>query len=132
RPGSQDRDQRQPPACVRAPTMRMTGAIAVRETSMLRAAILLSLFLLCDAAKAQDIPGIELCTRETKMDRRTGCLQSNVEYLHQLVRKNAAESQQKLAAANNEITALKAVLVGLQATMARLQTAQEKLEKAPE
>jgi hypothetical protein len=106
--------------------MRMTGGIAAKETPMMRAAIWLSLFLLCDAAKAQDIPGIELCTHETKMDRRTGCLQSNVEYLHQLVRKNAAESQQKLAAANNEITALKATIAALQASVAKLQTAAEK------
>ena len=93
---------------------------------MMRAAILLSLLVLCNAAKAQDIPGIELCTHETKMDRRTGCLQSNVEYLHQLVRKNAAESQQKLAAAGNEITALKASVAALQASVAKLQTASEK------
>ena len=93
---------------------------------MMRVAILFSLLVLCDAARAQDIPGIELCTREAKMDRRTGCLQSNVEFLHQLVRKNAAETQQKLLAASNEIAALKAALAGLQATVAKLQALPEK------
>ena len=93
---------------------------------MMRAAILLSLLFLCDAAKAQDIPGIELCTHETKMDRRTGCLQSNVEYLHQVIRKNAAEAQQKMAAAVTEIAALKASVAALQASVAKLQTASEK------
>jgi chromosome segregation ATPase len=58
-------------------------------------------------AAAQDVQGIELCTRETRMDRRTGCLQSNIEYLQQLIVKNALDAQQKLAAANREITAQK-------------------------
>jgi septal ring factor EnvC (AmiA/AmiB activator) len=56
---------------------------------------------------AQDVPGIELCTRESRLDRRTGCLQSNIEYLQQLIAKNAADTQQKLAAANREIAAQK-------------------------
>ena len=58
-------------------------------------------------AAAQDVQGIELCTRETRMDRRTGCLQSNIEYLQQLIAKNALDAQQKLAAANREIAAQK-------------------------
>src|SRR5271170_6127627 len=58
-------------------------------------------------AAAQDVPGIELCTRESRMDRRTGCLQSNIEYLQQLLTKNALDLQQKLAAANREIAAQK-------------------------
>jgi hypothetical protein len=110
--------------------MRITGGIEMKEADMRRAIVFLGLLLLCDAARAQDIPGMELCTHETKMDRRTGCLQSNTEYLHQLIRKNAAEAQ-KLAVANNEITALKSALAGLQVTMARLQAAQEKSQEKP-
>ena len=97
---------------------------------MMRAAILIALLAFCDAARAQDIPGMELCTRETKMDRRTGCLQSNVEYLHQVIRKNAADAQQRLAAASSEIAALKAALASLQATVAKIEAAQK--EKPPE
>ena len=41
------------------------------------------------------------------MDRRTGCLQSNVEYLQQLIAKNSLDTQQRLAAANREIAAQK-------------------------
>jgi uncharacterized protein HemX len=74
-------------------------------------------------ARAQDVPGIELCTRESSMERRTGCLQSNVEYLQRLVAKNAAAAQQKLDAANAEIAALKAALASLQASVAKLSTA---------
>src|SRR5216683_310264 len=62
---------------------------------------------LAAAALAQDVPGIEICTRESRMDRRTGCLQSNVEFLQQVVTRNALDAQQKLSAANREIAALK-------------------------
>jgi hypothetical protein len=105
--------------------MRITGRIEMKEADMVRIGIFLSLLVLCDAARAQDIPGMELCTRETKMDRRTGCLQSNVEYLHQVIRRNAADAQQKLAAANSEIVALKAALAGLQAAVAKVEAAQK-------
>jgi hypothetical protein len=74
-------------------------------------------------APAQDVPGIELCTRENNMDRRTGCLQSNVEYLQRLVAKNAAAAQQKLDAASAEIAALKSALATLRASVDRLQPA---------
>src|SRR5271168_3206247 len=70
-------------------------------------------------AVAQDVPGIELCTRESWMDRRTGCLQSNIEYLQQLIAKNALDTQQKLAAANREIAAQKDALAAVQARLAR-------------
>ena len=34
---------------------------------------------------AQDVPGIEICTVEKAMDRRTSCLQSNVDFLQKTV-----------------------------------------------
>jgi chromosome segregation ATPase len=63
--------------------------------------------VLVATALAQDVPGIEICTHESRMDRRTGCLQSNVDFLQQEVTKNALSNEQKLAAANREIAALK-------------------------
>ncbi len=63
--------------------------------------------MLAAAALAQDVPGIELCTRESQMDRRTGCLQSNVQFLQQVISRNALDTQQKFAAAGREIAALK-------------------------
>ncbi len=55
------------------------------------------------ATLAQDVPGIEICTRESRLDRRTGCLQSNIEFLQQVVARNALDAQQKLGAANRDI-----------------------------
>ena len=84
--------------------MRHTGAMK-RTVSLATAWCAAAVFVA--AALAQDVPGIEVCTRESRMDRRTGCLQSNVEFLQQLVTKNALDAQQKLSAANRDIAALK-------------------------
>jgi chromosome segregation ATPase len=75
------------------------------------------------AGLAQDVPGIEICTRESRMDRRTGCLQSNVEYLQQVVTRNALDSQQKLSAATREIAALKEQLAAANRDLATLKDA---------
>src|ERR1700761_2028786 len=78
-------------------------------------------------ARAQDIPGIEICTVEKTMERRTSCLQSNVDFLQKTIAKLTLDHQQKLDAANRQIDALKISLAGLQKTFGDLQTAQAKL-----
>ena len=83
-----------------------------------------------DLARAQDIAGIEDCTKTAGLDKRTGCLQSNVNFLQQLVTKNAAEARQRLNGANNEIAALKSVVTGLQASVEELRAAQKAAEQA--
>ena len=90
---------------------------------MIRIGCLAVLLLAGSVACAQDVPGIELCTQETRMDRRTGCLQSNVDYLQKLIAKTAADAQQKLNAAASEISALKAAVATLRASVAALQAA---------
>ena len=77
--------------------------------------------------RAQDIPGIEICTVEKTMERRTSCLQSNVEFLQRTVTKLASDYQSKLDAANRQIEALKAAAVALQKTVADLQTSQKQM-----
>ena len=78
------------------------------------------------AARAQDIPGIEICTVEKTMERRTSCLQSNVDFLQKTITKLTADHQQKLDAANRQIEGLKAAVVGLQKVVDDLQAAQKK------
>lgn len=82
-------------------------------------------------AAAQDVPGIENCSAEKAMERRTGCLQSNVNYLKAQLTKTSLDGQQKLDAATRQIDALKATVIGLQATIAQLQTRMDALEKKP-
>jgi prefoldin subunit 5 len=77
-------------------------------------------------ARAQDVPGIEICTVEKTMERRTSCLQSNVDFLQKTITKLAADHQQKLDAANRQIEGLKASIISLQKLVDDLQTAQKK------
>jgi uncharacterized protein HemX len=76
---------------------------------------------------AQDVPGIEICTVEKAMDRRTSCLQSNVDFLQKTLTKLSADHQQKLDAANRQIETLKASVASLQKTVADLQAAQKQM-----
>jgi prefoldin subunit 5 len=78
------------------------------------------------SALAQDVPGIEICTVEKTMERRTSCLQSNVDFLQKTITKLNLDHQQKIDAANRQIDALKVTLAGLQKTIGDLQSAQTK------
>jgi TolA-binding protein len=79
------------------------------------------------AAQAQDIPGLEICTAEKTMERRTSCLQSNVEFLQKTITKLQLDHQQKLDAANRQIEALKAYVLAQQKSIDELKAAQAKL-----
>ena len=78
-------------------------------------------------ARAQDVPGIEICTVEKTMERRTSCLQSNVEFLQKTMTKLTIDHQQKIDAANRQIEALKTMVAGLQKVIADLQAAHKQL-----
>jgi hypothetical protein len=78
-------------------------------------------------ALAQDIPGIEICTVEKTMERRTSCLQSNVDFLQKTITKLTIDHQQKIDAANRQIEALKAMVAGLQKVIVDLQAAHKQL-----
>ena len=78
-------------------------------------------------ALAQDIPGIEICTVEKTMERRTSCLQSNVDFLQKTITRLTIDHQQKIDAANRQIEALKAMVAGLQKVIVDLQAAHKQL-----
>ena len=105
---------------------------------MRRAASVCSFFLAAVApAVAQDIRGLENCSAEKQMERRTGCLQANVEFLQQEIRKGAAENRQKLAAAEKDIAAAKTEaaaahkeLAALKDALGKMQAKLDELQKA--
>src|SRR3978361_1364905 len=78
------------------------------------------------ATYAQDVPGIEICTVEKTMERRTSCLQSNVDFLQKTIGKLTADHQQKLDAANRQIEGLKSAVASLQKIIEEQQAAQKK------
>jgi hypothetical protein len=90
-----------------------------KAAQYLRPAVLLLATSLSPAA-AQDIRGIEVCTAEKQMERRTGCLQANVEFLQQALIKLARETQERIAASDRDLTAARAEIAALKSTMEKL------------
>jgi prefoldin subunit 5 len=78
-------------------------------------------------AAAQDVRGLEVCTAEKTMERRTSCLQSNVDFLQKTITRLTLDHQQKIDAANRQIEALKATVAGLQKVIVDLQAAHKQL-----
>ena len=88
----------------------------------------MSLMLVAGAALAQDVPGIEICTVEKTMERRTSCLQSNVDFLKKTMTQAALEQQKKLDAAARDAAAMRAQIEALKGTVATLQKTLDQLQ----
>jgi uncharacterized coiled-coil protein SlyX len=104
----------------------MIGRIVVALV-VLTPCLWMSCLLMPGEVHAQDVPGIEICTVEKTMERRTSCLQSNVNFLQNTINKLNADHQQKIDAANRQIDALKAMVTSLQKSVVDLQAAQKKM-----
>jgi len=89
---------------------------------MMRLLLSLAVVLAITApAVSQDVRGLELCTAEKAMERRTSCLQSNVEFLQQALAKLRRDVQDQLAAGSREATAQKAEIAALKMALTNLQ-----------
>ena len=86
-----------------------------------KTAVAFAVLLMPCCAYAQDVPGIEICTVEKTMERRTSCLQSNVDFLQKTINKLNSDHQQKLDAANRQIEGLKGSVIALQKVVDDLQ-----------
>jgi len=104
----------------------MIGRIALAAPLVLAPFVLICGMLACGPAAAQDVPGIEICTVEKTMERRTSCLQSNVDFLQKTIVKLSIDHQQKLDAANRQIEGLKGAVASLQTIVEDLQAAAKK------
>src|SRR4026209_1247378 len=76
--------------------------------------------LMSSRATAQDIPGLEVCTAEKQMERRTGCLQSNDEFLQQAMSKLKRETQAKVATSGRALPTAPADSATLKSAMEKL------------
>lgn len=83
------------------------------------------------AALAQDVPGIEICTVEKTMERRTSCLQSNINFLQASLTRQVTDSSRKIDAANRRIQALESTVAELRKAVAELQAASERQPQSP-
>ena len=98
----------------------------IRRIALAASAALAPCTLVTSDLWAQDVPGIEVCTVEKTMERRTSCLQSNVDFLQKTITKLAADHQQKLDAAKAQIEGLRSTVASLQKMVDDLQVAQKK------
>ena len=96
-------------------------------TWTLRAAVAVLALAAPAVAAAQDIRGLEICTAEKTMERRTSCLQSNVEFLQQALTKQGRETKTRLDAAEREAKAQQQEIAALKAELAKLRLELAKL-----
>jgi predicted RNase H-like nuclease (RuvC/YqgF family) len=73
-------------------------------------------------AIGQDIRGMEVCTAEKQMERRTSCLQADVDYLQQALIKLDREMHDKNAAADRDLTEARAEIAALKSKIEQLST----------
>jgi peptidoglycan hydrolase CwlO-like protein len=92
--------------------------------------VLLAVIAAAPPIAAQDVRGLEVCTAEKAMERRTSCLQSNVEFLQQALAKHVRETETKLKAASREAAAQKGEIAALKNEMAKLQRELAELKKS--
>jgi prefoldin subunit 5 len=76
------------------------------------------------------VPGIEICTVEKTMERRTSCLQSNVDFLQKTITKLSLDNQRRIDAASRQIDALKATVASLEKLVEEQKKAIEEVKKA--
>src|ERR1041385_3112905 len=114
--------------CLRRETRRRRGKLMIVRMVFAVTLVLLSCALLPARAAAQDVPGIEICTVEKTMERRTSCLQSNVDFLQKTITRLGIDHQQKIDAANRQIEALKVAIAGLQKRLDELQAPKKPVE----
>ncbi len=76
---------------------------------------------------------MEVCTAEKQMERRTACLQADVEFLQQALNKLAHETQDRIAAADRNLGAAQAEIAALKSEMEKLNSelAQSKAKADP-
>jgi hypothetical protein len=98
---------------------------------MKRIAAAVCLLAFSSSVYAQDIRGMEVCTAEKQMERRTGCLQANIELLQQMLVKQTRDTNEKLAAASREVAAAKAEIVTLKAAMGKLEGELKEMKTKP-
>ena len=71
-------------------------------------------------ATGQDIRGMEVCTAEKQMERRTACLQANVEYLQWALIKLDRETRDQIATANRALSDARGEIAALKLTIEKL------------
>jgi hypothetical protein len=117
-------------SCLQGVIVEMRFSMSDRSLPLML--MIVTLNMLCfGAALAQDVPGIEICTVEKTMERRTSCLQSNINFLQTTLSKHVIGSKQKIDAANRQMQVLESTVAELRKAVAELQAASQKQPLSP-
>ena len=98
---------------------------------MIKRTALMLLLLAASPVLAQDIVGLEDCSKANSADKKSGCLQSNVAFLHDLIKKNEAAAQARQRDTNLKLTAATAQVETLRGEIGALKAAVDELKKKP-
>lgn len=74
---------------------------------------------------------MQICTVEKQMERRTSCLQANVEFLQGELLKLRRETEAKVASEDGALAAVRAEIATLQAAVKKLHDELAKLQAKP-
>lgn len=74
---------------------------------------------------------MQICTVEKQMERRTSCLQANVEFLQGALLKLRREMETKIASEDRALAAASAEIATLQSELRKLQGELAKLQTKP-
>jgi len=96
---------------------------------MLKPALLVAFLAAVSPVHAQDIVGLEDCAQAKGPDKKFGCLQANVEFLHRLIKKNDAAAQARSRDDAARLATTVAKVDELRDEIARLKSAIEQFEK---
>jgi hypothetical protein len=96
---------------------------------MRRTMLLAFVLMAASPAVGQDIVGLEDCAQARGTDKKIGCLQSNVDFLHRLIRKNDDAAQERLRQEGAKLAAATARLDELRAEIDRIRTTLDQLPK---
>ena len=75
---------------------------------------------------------MEVCTTEKQMERRTTCLQANVEFLQQALIKLDRETRDQIAIANRNLSDARAEIAALKLTIEKLNREITQMKAKPE
>lgn len=85
-----------------------------------RCTLLILLALASSRAAAQDIPGLENCMAEKQIERRTGCFQSNDDFLQRTMLKQTRDLQARVTASGRDLAAAQAEIAVLKSTIDKM------------
>ena len=74
---------------------------------------------------------MQICTVEQRMERRTSCLQANVEFLQEALLKLRRDTQAKLDGEDRALAAARAEISTLQSAVKKLEGELAKLQAKP-